>query len=140
MLTMLASAHREGHGAEARTAEGVNSVWGLTTLCLKPFMTAAGANARQAVRRLRGGGRRDGGLSSKRPGESQANSANAVRRRYAHARFRSDEERRAQIDMGEDACRDRGSLVLGSGCSTGVGEAGGAREGRRGEGRRQQVP
>jgi hypothetical protein len=50
---------------------------GLTTLCLKPFMTATGANARQAVRRSdgevcgTGGALESGGIA--------ANSANAAR-------------------------------------------------------------
>jgi hypothetical protein len=50
---------------------------GLTTLCLKPFMTATGANPRQAVRRS--DGEACGTGDTLESGGVAPNSANAVR-------------------------------------------------------------
>jgi hypothetical protein len=82
---------------------GIRGVWGLTTLCLKPFMVATGAGARQAVRRSGGGtGSKSGGCPRDVAGEvairqRQCNTNGDLRRHDTVGK----KGRRAQIDMGD---------------------------------------
>jgi hypothetical protein len=102
-------------------------VWGLTTLCLKPFMAATGANARQAVRR-------SGGVKGSEMGAAleawavqvatRQRQCNAVRtRKCAHRIWQDGRKGRGLRSTWEtDACRDRSSLVLEFSMMHGVGE------------------
>ena len=104
----------------------VGHVWGLTTLCLKPFMAATGAKTRQAART-------SGGAKGCELGA--ALEASAVRwQLYALLRQCSAGGRlRTQDSTGRQhgglrstwathACRDRSSLVLVLSMMHGVGE------------------
>jgi hypothetical protein len=102
-------------------------VWGLTTLCLKPFMAATGANARQAVRRSGGEeGVRDGGCPRGVGGAvaSRQRQCNAVQTGKCAHRISHDgrKGRGLRSTWETDACRDRSSLVLEFSMMHGVGE------------------
>jgi hypothetical protein len=77
-------------------------VGGLTTLCLKPFMTATGANARQAVRRSGGEGKGPRWECPRGVGEDVAAQRDQCSAARNCAKTMSQEKKRwAQIGMGD---------------------------------------
>jgi hypothetical protein len=81
---------------------GRKNVWGLTTLCLKPFMTATGANARQAVRRSGGEGKGPGwGCPRGVGGDGAAQRGQCSAMRNCANTVSLEEKRWAQIGMGD---------------------------------------
>ena len=117
----------QGEAGGACTRDGGR----LTTLCLKPFMAATGARARQQRRRVAERG--SGGLLSGRPQRRRDQQRQWMSAHAQHTGSRG--QRQAQVDIEAGRVRRRRAVVVGLGGMRGSWRGGRARR----DGERQLV-